>query len=286
MREVAWALKLSHPGAETYIPDNQPLPGALERTTHLGIGAHPDDLEFMTWHAILECFQIPDRAFSGVTVTDGRGSSRTHEYAGYSDDEMRAVRLKEQKVAAFTGNYAALVCLDYTSAELKNPENTLKDDLVAIIEATRPREIYTHNLADKHDTHVCVVLAVLRALKQTRHRPEKLYGCEVWRGLDWMVDADKTVFDVSAHENLTMALMGVYDSQIAGGKRYDLATQGRKRANATYHNSHASDKATCLEFAMDMSAFLANPELDPVAFVGEYLERFRADVEQRLRRFS
>lgn len=279
-------MNLSHPSAETYVPDERPLPEALARTTHLGIGAHPDDLEFMTWHAILQCFQVPDRAFTGVTVTDGRGSSRVQEYAGYSDEQMRAVRLKEQKRAAMTGDYAALICLDYTSAELRQPDHQLVPDLVAIIEACRPLEIYTHNLADKHDTHICVVLAVLRALRLCQHRPERLYGCEVWRGLDWMVDADKAIFDVSAHENLTMALMGVYDSQIAGGKRYDLATQGRKRSNATYHNSHASDRATCLEFAMDMGAFLENPDLDPVEYVTAYLQRFRADVEDRLRRLS
>lgn len=275
-------MHLSHPGAEIYVPDNRPAPEALARTTHLGIGAHPDDLEFMTWHAILECFQVPERAFTGVTVTDGRGSSRVQEYAEYSDEQMRSVRLKEQKRAAMTGDYAALICLDYTSAELREPGNKLAADLARIMDACRPSEIYTHNLADKHDTHICVVLAVLKALQQCQHRPEKLYGCEVWRGLDWMVDADKVVFDVSAHENLTMALMGVYDSQIAGGKRYDLATQGRKRANATYHNSHAADRASCVEFAMDMSAFLHEPHLDPIEYVTTYLERFRRDVEERL----
>lgn len=278
-------MKLSHPHAEIFVPDNRALPEALARTTHLGIGAHPDDLEFMTWHAILQCFQVPDRAFTGITVTDGRGSARVQEYAGYSDEEMRAVRLKEQKRAAMTGDYAALVCLDYTSAELRGP-SSLADDLARLLEATRPREVYTHNLADKHDTHICVALAVLEGLRRSSHRPEKLYGCEVWRGLDWMLDEDKVAFDVSAHENLTMALMGVYDSQIAGGKRYDLATQGRKRSNATYHQSHAADRATCLEFAMDMSDFLEHPELDPVVYVTGYLDRFREDVRERLRRLS
>ena len=35
------------------------------------------------------------------------------------------------------------------------------------------------------------------------------------------------------------ALIGVFDSQIAGGKRHDLAVLGRRRANATYNASHA-----------------------------------------------
>ena len=51
----------------------------LPLTTHLGVGAHQDDLEFMALHGILECYQRPDRWFSGIMVTDGRGSSRIHE---------------------------------------------------------------------------------------------------------------------------------------------------------------------------------------------------------------
>ncbi len=67
--------------------------------------------------------------------------------------------------------------------------------------------------------------------------PQRLVGCEVWRALDWMVDSDKVMMNLSAHENLQFALLGVFDSQIAGGKRYDLASMGRRRANATYFES-------------------------------------------------
>ncbi len=49
--------------------------------------------------------------------------------------------------------------------------------------------------------------------------PQKIYGCEVWRDLDWIVDSDKVVFDVGAHENLAVALTGVFDPQISGGKK-------------------------------------------------------------------
>ena len=51
------------------------------------------------------------------------------------------------------------------------------------------------NLVDKHDTHVAVVLRVIAAIRQMPPdiRPEKLYGCEVWRDLDWMLDSDKVV---------------------------------------------------------------------------------------------
>ena len=68
-----------------------------------------------------------------------------------------------------------------------------------------------------------------------------------------MLDDDKVAFDVTAHENLQAALLGVFDSQICGGKRYDLATMGRRRAHATYYASHGTDVAEGLTFAMDLT---------------------------------
>ena len=56
-----------------------------------------------------------------------------------------------------------------------------------------------------------------------------------------MPDARKVVLDLSGRENLLSSLLGVYDSQISGGKRYDLATIGRYRSNATYLESHSVD---------------------------------------------
>ena len=59
--------------------------------------------------------------------------------------------------------------------------------------------------------------------------------------------------DVSGHDHLAAAMNGVFDSQIAGGKRYDLATLGRRAANATFFESHATDTATQLIFGMDLT---------------------------------
>ena len=47
-----------------------------------------------------------------------------------------------------------------------------------------------------------------------------------------MVDDQKVGLDVSGHENVQNALLGVFDSQICGGKRYDLSAMGRRRAHA------------------------------------------------------
>lgn len=115
-------------------------------------------------------------------------------------------------------------------------------------------------------------------------RPKHLYGCEVWRDLDWMCDSDKIAFDVSPHENLQAALLGVFDSQIAGGKRYDLATLGRRRAHATYHASHAVDAATSIAFAMDLTPLLRDDTLSVRDLAEAHVRRFGEEIAARLAR--
>jgi LmbE family N-acetylglucosaminyl deacetylase len=275
--------------AEVFVPDDSEAASALGRTTHLGIGAHADDLEIMAFQGILECFQREDLWFSGVVVTDGSGSPRDGAYRDYSDREMQRVRRVEQKKAAILGEYSAQILLDHPSAAVKDPfSHLVVEDLQEVLRVTRPKTIYTHNLADKHDTHVAVALRVIQALRALKpaELPLKVYGCEVWRDLDWLHDSDKVAFDVSAHENLQAALLGVFDSQIAGGKRYDLATLGRRRANATYYASHGVDRTTGTVFAMDLTPLILNPELRPAEFIDGFIEGFHQDVGDRLARLE
>jgi LmbE family N-acetylglucosaminyl deacetylase len=275
--------------AEVYVPDNEPVETALSRTTHLCFSAHQDDIEIMAAQPILECFQQKDKWFTGVVVTDGRGSPRDDLYKDYSDDEMRLVRFKEQRKAAFVGEYSAQVMLDVPSKIVKNAARKEPvEDMLKILRATKPRIVYTHNLADKHDTHVGVALRVIEAIRRLdqSERPARLVGCEVWRALDWMSDSDKVQMNVSDHENLQFALLGVFDSQIAGGKRYDLASMGRRRANATYFESHGVDATTGLSYAMDMSPLMSDATKDPVVFAQDFIQRFAQDVNDRIRRMS
>ena len=282
-------LHLNNPGAELFVPDGIAAEEALARTTHMAIGAHPDDLEIMAYHGILECFGNDQKWFSGVIVTNGAGSSREGLYADYSDEDMQKVRKVEQKKAAMVGEYSMVALLDYPSSEVKDPANKdIVRDIRQILDQARPNIMYIHNLADKHDTHVATALRTIQALRALPQdaRPEKLYGCDVWRDLDWMIDDEKIVFDVSAHENLALALDGIFDSQIVGGKRYDLATAGRRRANATYYASHAVDVATSMIFAMDLTPLIEDPNLDIATYVAEYIERFAEEVLARLQRLA
>ncbi len=282
-------MKFNRDTAEVFVPDGLTAEAALAHTTHLAIAAHQDDIEIMAFDGILACFQREDRGFTGVTVTNGSGSPRDDLYKAYTDEAMRAVRRKEQRKAAVVGEYVAQVMLDYASAEVKDPTNAAPwGDLVRLLEITKPDVVYTHNLADKHPTHVAVVLRVIEALRSlpTDGHPFHVYGCEVWRDLDWLPDEDKIAFDCSAHENLQMALLGVFDSQICGGKRYDLATMGRRRANATYYASHDTDIATGMIFAMDLMPLIQNPTLNIATYACEFVERFADQVTMQLTSFQ
>lgn len=282
-------MKLTLPTADVFVPDGLPVDEALRRTTHLCVAAHQDDIEIMASQPILECFQQPEKWFTGVVMTDGRGSPRSGLYEGYSDEEMRDVRWKEQRKAAIVGEFGALVMLDHPSGALKDGSQTRPvEDLQTLLRAASPSIVFTHNLADKHDTHVAVALRVIQALRglPQGERPARLIGCEVWRALDWIVDEDKVPMDLSNGENLQMALLGVFDSQIAGGKRYDLASLGRRRANATYFESHGVDEAAMLSFGMDMSPLMNEDGGDAADFLKGFIDRFSDEMMERLTRLQ
>ncbi|MDR1789493.1 MAG: PIG-L family deacetylase [Opitutaceae bacterium] len=282
------SIPFTQAGADFYVPDGVTSPeAALGRTTHLAIAAHQDDIEFMAYHGILECFGRADRWFSGVVVTDGAGSSRAGIYAGLSDAELRGIRRQEQRKAAFVGEYSAQVQLAHPSASAKDGGNAeIQRDLAAVLARCAPKVVYLHQPADKHDTHVGVfghALKALRALPPER-RPAEVYGCEGWRDLDWLVDADKRLLDTGARPNIAAALAGVFDSQITGGKRYDLGILGRRAAHATMFQPRDSDATTGITWAMDLTPLVRDPSLSVEAYTLAHVDRLRADIADRLRR--
>ncbi len=279
-------MKLHNPTADIFIPDGRPVFDALARVSHLGVGAHQDDLEFMAFRGIIECFHSADDWFGGVTCTNGAGSSRVGNYARFTDDEMMAVRRDEQKQAAIVGRYSAMLQLDYPSGVAKDPaDSRLREDLRAILQISRPRVVYTHNPADKHDTHIAVVIPLIQAIRDLppAERPAAVHGCEVWRDLDWLGDGEKLIHDLTGYDNLAAAVNGIFDSQIAGGKRYDLAVLGRRRANATFFSSHTTDASDAIAFAMDLTPLVKNDTLDIVDYVTGAIDRFRNDVAGKLK---
>lgn len=278
-------MQFHNPAADLFVPDGSAPDAALARTTHLCIAAHQDDIEIMAYHGIAECFGRKDRGFTGVIVTNGAGSPRSGIYGQYSDEEMQKIRLIEQRKAAYVGEYACQIQLGFSSSQVKSPRETaVVADLAAIIRATRPEIVYLHNLADKHDTHIGVSMRAIAALRSvsSETRPAKVYGCEVWRDLDWLGDDEKQALPVSARSNVAAALVGVFDSQVTGGKRYDLATAGRRLAHATYFASHGTDQESALSFAMDLTPLIDDPERPIADYIVGHIDRFRADVSRRI----
>ena len=278
-----------HEKADVYVPDGTAPSDALSRTTHLGIMAHQDDLEMAAYHGIAACFRHPGRFFAGVVVTNGAGSPRTGAYGSCTDDEMQEIRRGEQRKAASIGEYGIQVQLGYASAELKDPANPAPvDDLFTILEIAKPEVVYLHNPVDRHDTHVACFLRSLAALRRmpAADRPTRVYGCEVWRKLDWLVAEDRQRLDVGAFPNLASSLIGVFDSQISGGKRYDLAEEGHRRANATFDDSHTADTCEKMTYAMDLTPLLADESLSATDFALDRIARLRDDVADRLERLG
>lgn len=282
-------MTLTEKNAEIWTPDGAAVDAALKRTTHMSIAAHQDDVEIMALEGVLAAFGRPDKWFTAAIVTNGAGSARDGIYANYTDEQMQEVRRLEQKKAAFVGEYSAVAFLNHPSGAVKDGKNAgPTNDIYALLMECQPEVLYTHNLADKHDTHVGVTLHTIRALRKMPKdkRPKKVYGCEVWRDLDWLNDNDKIAFNLDERENIAMSLVGVFDSQVTGGKRYDLATAGRRKAHATYHQSHSVDAAQNVNFGMDLTPLIENDALDPLEYVLGFIRHFEDEVKQRLAKLS
>jgi LmbE family N-acetylglucosaminyl deacetylase len=271
----------SSPYTDVLVPDGSPLDQALQRSSHLCIGAHPDDVEILGWHGISQCFDSAQDWFSGVVVTDGAGSPRSGAYAEFSDEKIIATRRQEQREAAALGGYSAQLQLGYSSAAVRGGDgDRLVAQLHEILLLSRPRVLYLHNLADAHATHVAVATASLAAVRKLppSQRPEQVFGVEVWRSLDWLPAAYRLELPLPEEHELQLRLLQAHASQVAGGKSYDRATIARQVANATFANSHSLDKHPACCLAMDYSALLAKPGLSSQDFLQQCLQAFAREL--------
>jgi LmbE family N-acetylglucosaminyl deacetylase len=274
----------ARPSSAIFVPDGMAPSDALARTTHLGVGAHADDLEIMAIHGILACYEQAERWFCGAVVTDGAGSPGTveHERAALAE-----IRRGEQERAATLGRYGAQIFLDYSSADVKEPrDDRVVTDLVALLRATRPEVVYTHALSDAHETHVAVALRLIAACRALApaERPERVLGCEVWRDLDWLSPVDKVTLPADERPELQAALLGVFASQLAA-KNYAAAALGRRAAHAAFSDSHASDRYRGVVWAMDLSPLVAGTA-DVSEYARELVRRLEDDVLGRIRRLG
>src|SRR4029077_10468753 len=64
------AMKFGEAGAEIWVPDGADEATALGRVTHMGIGAHCDDIEIMCLEGVLAGFGNAEKWFMAAIVTD------------------------------------------------------------------------------------------------------------------------------------------------------------------------------------------------------------------------
>lgn len=261
---------------ECYVPDGRDRAEAARRTTHLGIGAHADDLEFLAYPAVLTCYDAEDFWFAGVVCTDGTGSPGGGDLRTESLAEGRAA---EQRKAAEIGRYSLVVQLGEASAGLREEAGlaSLAEKLHGLFEATRPAVLFGHHPFDAHPTHRRVFAATLRAVRElpVGKRPQAWYGGEVWGGLEWIPLPYRISFAVDDKPLLLSRLIEVYRSQIEGGKRYDFAVPGRMAANATFAEPHEADRTRWLSQAIDLGELLTGEVAEVAPFVDRVLGAHR-----------
>ena len=268
-----------------HIPDGSPFEQALARVTHLGVVAHPDDLEMLALPMIAHCRDRSDAWFGGIVCTDGAGRPTLADDASGSErSEVASIRWAEQCAAADIGRYAVVIGLGHPSADVIDDGGTgLVRELAPLLAAGGASTVVTHNPADRHRTHVAVCRATIDALRDIEADPEstKVLGIEGWGDLDWLVDDDKVRLDCSDATDLAAELVACFPSQLRH-KRYDLAAEGRRRANATLAEPRADDCGTESVTGIDLSPLLGGTE-DLASFTLAHIERFRGEVERRLR---
>jgi len=270
-----------------YIPDGTEKKAALNRTTKMCIAAHEDDVELMSLAVIGETKDKADEHFAACVVTDGASSPRTGKFANVTNDEMVQLRIEEQKRAADIGKYSAMALLGYSSSDVKTKKRAESEaEIASLIEECAPEVLYTHNPADMHETHVAVFCRVIGAIRSLpfEKRPKQLWGCEVWRSLDWLPAEYKTVIDSEKGSAMAKEILNVFESQVAGGKSYDDAYIGRQLANATFSESHACDTHKFASSMLDMSELLRDDGPDARTFINNIIEKFRKEIDGTLER--
>ncbi len=282
-------MKFKHPQAFIWVPPGISSEEALKRTTHLSIGAHPDDLEFMSFHGIESCYESKDSFYTGIVVTDGAKSVKAGPYQNMSPEQMARVRIEEQLKAAKLGKYNALIMLQYSSADLLSSSKGVRpwiQEIKKIFSYCNPHTLYSHNPFDKHPSHLAVILPLLQLLQklEPKRKPKKFYACEVWRGLDWVLEQDRIALALGKPA-LSKKINLLFQSQIDAGKNYAEAVKGRRIANATFSNPHETDAASQIELALDLTSLMHRTRDQIFPYLKAILSRFEKDLTKNIQRY-
>ena len=246
----------------------------LRRTTHLGIGTHPDDNEIMAYNGIGICYDKEDRWFTGVVITKGEGGTKEGPYKDLTNEELARIRHDELLKAAKIGNFLALVGLNYTSQELKKDRRSdVRADLIHILDTTRPEVVYINNLFDAHDTHLSAALRSIEALRDISpvFIPQLVYGCEITESLDWC--PEKIQLDVSMYPEVAHQILYIFQSQSENNRNYPHATISRWESQATFDRANKYGPKR-ISYAMDLTTLIKDKGIDLEGFIQEKTQSY------------
>jgi hypothetical protein len=65
-----------------------------------------------------------------------------------------------------------------------------------------------------------------------------------------------------------------------------LAVQGRRRANATFFDSHGSDLYSSVAWGVDLKPLVEDASLSMEAFIAEKVTQLSEDIVNRVSKFS
>lgn len=278
---------------EKFDPENrghvEALQAALARTTHVGVGAHQDDVEIMAGPMLLK----NKDSWMTVIVTDGAASKSVLN--GVATDltprQLTDMRQREQREAAReTGT--PVIQLKYPSAAVGGHMGEGKREEAAFALGTlfaampRTQEVFGHNPIDKHATHLGVLAVQTAALRAAKPPQLKnVYAMEVWGGLTGIPESQLSMFVVEDGKDLAAinTLVGKYQSQIQGqGRDYAATTTARMVGHGGYvSNPHLSNPPVGMVIGLDITDFAKGESCDMGALAKELLERAAA-IKTRL----
>lgn len=269
-------------------PKFKTLANALAHTTHMAVGAHPDDVEILGFHGIETAYSTPNKSFVAVVSTSGGGSVRSGKFAHFTNAQMAKARQEEQCKAAKLGKYGAAVLMGFESNHLKGAHKDMAtQSFYQLFKQAKPEILYLHTPTDSHDTHVATFMRCLEALRMLKpeERPKHVYGCEVWKNLDWLPDKHKHFLPVKQPE-LARSLLSFYESQIIGQQKpYHEHTIARWQSNATYgSDSHEVGNLGPCILALDLMPLVKNPHLSVTEFVSRLLKEAKQEMLDKITR--
>ncbi|MGN0796499.1 MAG: PIG-L deacetylase family protein [Christensenellales bacterium] len=251
----------------------------MEKVKSLAIGAHPDDAEIFAMSA------IANKGFALIVLSDGAGCCRGEGIENLTSQELIALREKEQAEAAKAGGYLCHYMLGYSSEQVRKGGGEIEEKIAEIIDVLKPENVYVHNPFDSHPTHIGAFWRAFNSLKKAEFKPNKLYACEVWRGLDWFEGKEKVILSTDGTDEISDAVLSKFTSQNAT-KAYNVGAKGRRYANATFSGSHERNTVNSFNWALDLTEYLYCDETEFKNFLIKKLEDFKSKVLEDIFRYG